>query len=204
MQQQNNTNDSDGHIGKELRRSRHNDGLNIWSLNVRSLNTESRIQELEEEAKGNEKGILLIQETWRNQARERLNIGSWKLYGTGCTTRPRGNGTAIMVHNTIKVESCHHIDPRITAIRIPYGKQHLLVVSAYAPVHQGNKNALKTERFYAKLTTITNEARNKGDVVIIGGDINAHIKQASAPGLLGKWSSNKEVVHVVDLIAFMT
>ena len=34
--------------------------------------------------------------------------------------------------------------------------------------------------------------------------MNAHIKQASAPGLVGKWASNKEGGHGDDLIAFMT
>ena len=109
-----------------------------------------------------------------------------------------------MVHSSIKIESWHHIDPRITALRIPYGKRHLFIVSAYAPVQQGNNNAQKTERFYEKLSASTTEARNKGDVVIIGGDMNAPIKQSDAPGLVGKWASNKEGGHVDDLIAFMT
>ena len=34
--------------------------------------------------------------------------------------------------------------------------------------------------------------------------MNAHIKQSSAPGLVGKWASNKEGVHVGDLVAFMS
>ena len=55
-----------------------------------------------------------------------------------------------------------------------------------------------------KLTSTTTEARSKGDVVIIGGDMNAHIKQSNAPGLVGKWASNKEGGHADGLIAFMT
>ena len=77
-------------------------------------------------------------------------------------------------------------------------------MSAYAPVQQGNKNAQKTERFYEKLSSSTTEARNKGDVVIIGGDMNAPIEQSDAPGLVGKWASNKEGAHSDSLVAFMT
>ena len=140
----------------------------MWSLNVRGLSTEARILELEKEASTNEKGILLIQETWRKEETERLSIGSWIFYGPGSQKCPRGNGTGILIHKSIQVESWHHIDPRITAIRIPYEERHLFIVSAYAPVQQGRNNSLRTDRFYEKLGQRVTEAKIKGDIVIIG------------------------------------
>ena len=59
--------DTDGKVGRDLTRNGAKEGLKIWSLNVRSINTEDRIKELEQEAGLCEKGILLIQETWRKQ-----------------------------------------------------------------------------------------------------------------------------------------
>ncbi len=60
-----------------------------------------------------------MQETWRPDATERLNIGKWTFYGAGNREKPRGNRTGILVHSSIEVESWHHIAPGITAIIIP-------------------------------------------------------------------------------------
>ena len=180
------------------------EGIQMWSLNVRGLSTEARILELEKEASTSETGILLIQETWMKEETERLNIGSWIFYGTGNQECPRGNGTGILIHKSIQVESWHHIDPRITAIRIPYGERHLFIVSAYAPVQQGRSNSLRTDRFYEKLGQRTTVAKIKGDIVIIWGDMNASIMHKYAPiNLTGDWASNRASENSGSLICFM-
>ena len=38
-------------------------------------------------------------------------------------------------------------------------------------------------------------ARNKGDLVILGGDWNAHIRQEDAPGAVGRWACNSSDGH---------
>ncbi len=68
------------------------------------------------------KGILLVQETWRPEATERLSIWERTFYGTGNKEKPRGDGAGILVYESIEVESWHHNASRITAIMIPCGK----------------------------------------------------------------------------------
>ena len=63
------------------------------------------MKELEQEANLSGKGILLIQETWRPEQKERINIGKWTFFGTGNAENPRGNGTGILVHQSTEVES---------------------------------------------------------------------------------------------------
>ena len=98
-----------------------------------------------------------------------VNIGNLIFYGTGNKENPRGNGTGVLIHKDIKVESWHHTSSRITAIRIPFGKRHLMIISAYAPVQQGGNNSSRTTQFYEQLTAKSREAKGKGDIVIIGG-----------------------------------
>ena len=82
-----------------------NRGIKLWSLNVRGISTEGRLNELEQESKRSEHGILLLQETCRPEAAERLNIWSWIFYGTSKQDKPRGSGAGILVHKSIEVES---------------------------------------------------------------------------------------------------
>ena len=178
-------------------------GTEIWSLNVRGMSTKGRVEELEQEANLSGKGILLIQETWRPEQKERINIGKWTFFGTGNAENPRGNGTGILVHQSIEVESWYHIAPRITGIRIAYGDKHLTIFSIYAPVQQGRNNSQRTNQFYETLTAKTKEAKGRGDLVIIGGDWNVSIQQHNAPGLIGKWASQKESANSEHMINFM-
>ena len=46
--------------------------LRIWSLNVRSIATEAKLKELEQEAERSKSGILLLQETWRKETAEQI------------------------------------------------------------------------------------------------------------------------------------
>ncbi len=89
------------------------------------MSTKESLDELEQEAELSGKGILLVQETWRPEATERISIGKWTFFGTGNKDKPRGNGTGILVHESIDVESWHHIASGIAAIRIPYYNKHL-------------------------------------------------------------------------------
>ncbi len=59
--------------------------------------------ELEHEAASGGKGILLLQETWRKEETERLDIGSWVFYGSGKKDSPMG--TEILIHKSLKVEN---------------------------------------------------------------------------------------------------
>ncbi len=127
-------------------------GIEMWSLNVRGMSTKESLDELEQEAVVSGKGILLVRETWRPEATERISIGKWTLYGTGNKEKPRGNGTGILVHESIEVESWHHIASGITAIRIPYCNKRLTIFSIYAPAQQGRNNTERTNQFNETLT----------------------------------------------------
>ncbi len=52
-------------------------------MSFRGMSTRESLDELEQDAELSEKGILLVQETWRPEATERLSIGKWTFYGTG-------------------------------------------------------------------------------------------------------------------------
>jgi exonuclease III len=177
--------------------------LHIWSLNVRSIATESKLKELEQEAERSKNGILLLQETWRKETAEQIKIGNWTFYGTGNAVKPKGNGTGVLVHNSIPIESWHYISSRITAVRIRHGEKHIMILSAYAPTQGAGACSARTNQFYEQLTAKVKEAKARGDIVIIGGDMNASIKEGNAPGLVGKWASNKMGTNSEGLINFM-
>ena len=143
--------------------------LKIWSLNVRGISSEARLKELEQEAEGCKSGVLLVQETWRRDTAERINIGNWIFYGTGNAEKPRGNGTGVLIHKSIPIESWHYISSRLTAVRIQYGDKHIMLMSAYAPVQPGGVCSARTVQFYEQLTAKEKEAKAKGDIVIIRG-----------------------------------
>ena len=126
--------------------------LKIWSLNVRGISSEARLKELEQEAEGCKSGVLLVQETWRRNTAERINIGNWIFYGTGNAEKPRGNGTGVLIHRSIQIESWHYISSRLTAIRIQHGEKHIMLISAYAPVQSGGVCSARTVQFYEQLT----------------------------------------------------
>ena len=177
--------------------------LRIWSLNVRSIANEGKLKELEQESKLCPRGILLLQETWRRDPAERLDIGEWIFYGTGNANKPKGNGTGILIHKSIQVESWHFITSRLTAIRIKRRNKHIMLVSAYAPVQTTGACSQRTIQFYDKLSAITKEAQQRGDWVIIGGDMNTSIKTENAPGLIGRWASNKVSANSEAMVNFM-
>ena len=66
-----------------------------------------------------------------------------------------------------------------------------MLISAYAPVQPGGVCSARTVHFYEQLTAKVKEANTKGDIVIIGGDMNASIKAESAPDLIGKWGQQQ-------------
>ena len=103
------------------------------------------------------------------EAAEKMVIGNWVFFGTGNKDQPRGNGTGILTHKDIIVESWHHASPRSTAVRIPYGKRHLMIISAYAPVQPGSNDTSRTIHFYEQLAAKVNESKGKGVIVIVWG-----------------------------------
>ena len=117
--------------------------------------------------------------------------------------KTKGNGTGVLIHKSIQVESWHFISSRLTAVRIQHGEKHIILSSAYAPVQAGGVCSARTNQFYEQLTATVKEAKGKGDVVIIWGDMNASIKAENVPGLIGKWASNRVSAHSEGLVNFM-
>ena len=121
----------------------------------------------------------------------------------GQCRKTKGNGTGVMVHNSITVESWYYISSRLTAVRLKHGEKHVTLFSAYAPTQKAGVCSARTVRFYEQLTAKVKEARARADILIIGGDMNASIKEENAPGLIGKWASNKTGTNSEGLISFM-
>ena len=78
-----------------------------------------------------------------------------------------------------------------------------MVFSVYAPVQKGAATGPLTDRFYEQLSDCTKAATAKGDVVIIGGDWNAPIRQSDAPELIGPWANAVAKPHARSLINYM-
>ena len=78
------------------------DGIRIWSLNVRGISSEARLKELDQESLGSKQGMLLIQETWRMEETERLDIGNWIFYGTGKKENRGETGQGYWFTNQLK------------------------------------------------------------------------------------------------------
>ena len=78
-----------------------------------------------------------------------------------------------------------------------------MIFSVYAPVQKGAATGPLTDRFYEQLSESTQAAKAKGEILIVGGDMNAPILQSDAPELIGPWASAVAKPHARNLIRFM-
>ena len=92
-----------------------------------------RMNELLEEANTGRQGILLLQETWRSTPAAAITLGNWRFFGIGNPDKPKGNGTAIMIHQSLTVTYWHNFALGITAICIPLKDKTMIIFSVYPP-----------------------------------------------------------------------
>ena len=149
--------------------------MRVVTMNARSVKSSCRLTELEVEAGEDGWDVILAQETWRIEEREKFETESGHLW-IGAGGPGNRHGVGILVHRKRK----HRVGrvkvvlkQRALAIDLDCGGVSVLLVSAYFP-HAGLKDE-KVEALYAAIDGEVEAARNRASLVVIGGDFNAEI-----------------------------
>ena len=152
--------------------SESEEALVIMSYNVHSVLSEARFEALLEEMKDVHWDILVLVETWREEANEKLVLQSghcW--YGSGGT---RGKcGVGFLVHERHSKSSFTAVSNRIACLDIKLGGKRFRVLGAYVPDcgHPDDEVELVLQR----LEVLLGEARRKRLNVIVAGDFNGQV-----------------------------
>ncbi|XP_065323057.1 craniofacial development protein 2-like [Gordionus sp. m RMFG-2023] len=145
----------------------------LASLNIGML--EGKTRELASMLNKRKVDIACIQETkWKGQ--KTLMIGDgYKLYYNGIVSNRNGVGIILSQDLTFSVVEFNRISDRLMKIKLCISQSILHILSVYAP-QTGCKEEEKDE-FRAILDEAVMEIP-KDDLVIIGGDLNAHVGKA--------------------------
>ena len=146
------------------------DGLNFFTLNVRSIAGDNKRKELVTWFEGKPKGILFLQETHSQESK----IKQWEedfngkfFYSHGTTS---SRGAAIVVPNNISLEVIdisHDDNGRFLILHGIVNGEELVLISVYFPT-KGFQQAQIETLGSLKDTILTYENKN----IIIGGDFN--------------------------------
>ena len=155
--------------------------VKIVTINARSLKSDERIKELEEEAGDEGWDVILVQETWRSEAVEDFtDAAGHRWMSSGGPGRKHGVG--ILVHRKWRhaVKRFSVIAARrALAVDVNIGGGAFRVISAYFP-HAGLQDA-SVEALYAAINADMVAAKKRGLQVVLGGDFNAEVG-ARQPG----------------------
>ena len=154
-------------------------GFKIGSLNTQTLNKVYKIPELISSAERTGQEIMFIQKhrfiheyiVIKEQAYDKwklLTLSAWKNSINAAT-----GGIGILVSNKAynAIASIEMISPRVMIAHFQ-GNPHTSVISCYSPTNISDDQEI--ELFYTRLTSLIRQIQ-KHNVLITGGDLNAHI-----------------------------
>ena len=153
--------------------------FDIYVKNVRSLTTDARLEELTEEANAVSWDVILVNETWREEAEELVEPESGHIWmGSGGTKGKHGVG--ILLHRRWKNKiTWKAVCSRVGALWMSVGSTKLAIIVVYMP-HCGYPDP-QVEAIYRKLDVAVKEARDAGRCIVIGGDL---MRRRSLPGVI--------------------
>ena len=170
-----------GHEKRRLSFARRVHRIGTW--NVRSLYTGKMDIVLREMAKTGVQMMGIGEVRWAGGGHFRS--GDYSLFFSGHETT-RANGVAVICHKeiTAAVMGYNPINDRIMTIRLQGKPMNLTFIQVYAPTTAADEEEL--QRFYGVLQETIDDAP-KGDLVIIGGDMNAKVGECEASRATGKF-----------------
>jgi exonuclease III len=148
--------------------------LNIFVKNVRSLQSEERLEELILEAEQVEWDAVLVNETWREQEAEYDTLESKHIwFGSGGTKGKHGVGILLHRRWSNSVRGWRAVNTRIGVLDLDVGPWKLAIIVVYMP-HCGKSDSC-LEEVYSTISNLIKEARTAKRRIVIGGDWNAEV-----------------------------
>ena len=179
-----------GTDGKNLRRGnmiRNKKPLRIATWNVRTLNGESKLDELCSAAREYHLDAIAVTETHLIDKFE-SKVGGYTFFNSGETTIKR-NGVGLLLSPLLadNLASLEQHSSRIITARIYMRHVNLSIICCYAPTNEASDTAKNT--FYRKLEKIIKDTP-RHDVKLLLGDFNAKLSNDNHgfQGILGQHS----------------
>ena len=146
--------------------------LNLISVNVRGVNSNSKRKVVIHWLKKLNADIIFLQETFSTSSSER----SWKQSWNGKIIHSHGTnhskGVAILFKDNLDVEilSCKvDDDGRYVCMNVKIQDQLVYLMNMYAPCSSKSNDQLT---FYTNMLDVINTNRRPGSMIVIGGDLN--------------------------------
>lgn len=150
--------------------------LHIIFKNVRSLKSDDRLAELLYEVSDTHWDILMINETWREEAQEYFKTAGGHIFaGSGGCAGKRG--VAIVVHrrHASSITNFRAINERLCFISLRINQVRFRFVTAYFP-HSGYVGS-EVQKVYTALSGLRKDAKLKREMFVLGADFNAVVGQ---------------------------
>ena len=156
-------------------------GKNIGTLNVQTLNKESKVPELISSAETTKHDIICLQEhrfVHEDLVTKEESHGTWKLITCSAwknSVNSSTGGIGMLISSTAykALGSVEKISPRIMVATFN-GNPKTTVICCYSPTNVTDET--EVENFYADLSSVTRQVP-KHNILLIGGDFNAHLGQ---------------------------
>ena len=153
----------------------------IGTLNVQTLNKDGKIPEVISSAEATKHDIICLQEhrhIHEDLVTKEQTHGKWKLITCSAwknSVNASIGGIGMLLSTTAynALGSVEKISPRIMVATFN-GNPQTTVICCYSPTNVSEET--ETEKFYTDLSAVTRQVP-KHNILIIGGDFNAHLGQ---------------------------
>jgi exonuclease III len=163
------------------KKEQHNYKNGTW--NVRTLNRESKLENMKKEMQKNEVSVLGVSEVrWKGQGE--IRIGDYTVYHSGCERAEKV--VAIVVHKSVVRSVVKKIvyNDRIIAIKLQAEPIHILMIQVYMPASEHEDD--EVEELYG-ITEEILKKDGKGDTnTIIMGDWNSVVGDEPYRNIVGQ------------------
>ena len=156
------------------------DNLKVATWNVRGIaGKEAELLRIFEENKVN---IAVVTETKKKNKGSKY-VGDYAMFYSGVDEKSRAaRGVAVFIDKKWQqgIQEYHFESERILYLKIKYGRGHIIVIGAYAPVEG---EADETVDFYNRIQKIID--KNKNHEILLMGDMNARVGNVPIPNIVG-------------------
>ena len=150
----------------------------------------------------NEKGIILVNETWLINIEEPPKIGGYYYVGSnrqGLVPRKAKEGVGILIPENLGEENWTYKGKNFVAHSIKINEEEIILVNVYVTQESVKQNM----QYFQSLRELLVKRTNKNSTIIIGGDFNAHIAEyaetQNVRGDLLKELANQNKLTIVNL-----
>ena len=148
--------------------------------NVRSVQTEERLEELLVECDAIEWDVILVNETWRGQSEEIVKLkGGHMWFGSSGSAGKHGVG--ILLHRRWSFQRFRAVSSRLCMLEVDADERKFNFIVAYMP--HGGYSDEEVEAMYSAISLQIKDARKRRRSIVLGGDFNAEVQASSTPSV---------------------